>query len=227
MAPRTSVTVEVNSNGKRAKCKDSLGCNQPMKCRSKRSIAKCGNQIFESMGMSSTNQTVKLFNAVEGGNLSAVKNLIQETGPAVRQAKTCCTLLHTAAKANRTDIAAFLLKFIHPTVVNTDNQTPCHLAAMHGHLEVLQILLSDRETNHNLRDVNGKTYRDFLAVQLFKAVLWWKKFEIEKLLTLGADPDYDIGKMVHGTVSRELNVKTTRQLANALGRDSIVQMFPE
>lgn len=92
-----------------------------------------------------------------------VQVLIQETGPAVRKSSSHCTLLHTAAANNQLEMVLFLLGFIHPNVVNKDLQTPAHLAAMNGHLQVLKILLADEEMNPSKKDIYQRTYKELVS----------------------------------------------------------------
>lgn len=67
-----------------------------------------------------------------------------------------------------------------------------------------------------------------LDVPLIEAVLWWNNRErIQELLELGADPDYQAGKLVDGVLSRELHITTARQLALNLNREPILRMFPK
>ncbi|XP_068228137.1 uncharacterized protein [Palaemon carinicauda] len=172
-------------------------------------------------------KTTKIFDAVEKGDLETVMELIQDCGPAVRKAKCHSTLLHRAAANDHVALVRYLLRLIDPNVINKDGQTPTHLAAVNGHVASLKILLSDCNINPDKEDKDQKTYKDLLAAPLFKAVLWWNKKEIEELLKLGADPDYHAGGSVIGVLSRELQVTSARQLAQSLGRQTLVDMFPE
>lgn len=106
---------------------------------------------------------VAAFQAVENGNLEMVEDLVQITGAAITKSKTGCTLLHTAAGSNQPDVLLFLLNLISPNTVNMEGQTPAHLAAMKGHIQVLRILLADEDFNHNKRDNFGRTYKDLVS----------------------------------------------------------------
>ena len=103
-----------------------------------------------------------LFLAVGRGDLEAARELIEESGPSVRHSKSHCTLLHTAAANNHSKLVVFLLRFIHPNVVNNDHQTPAHMAAINGHTEALKILLADDDINPDIRDNSHRTFKDLV-----------------------------------------------------------------
>lgn len=107
----------------------------------------------DSEGLSVLQKMIQIFQAVEEGDLAMVKSLIHQTGSTLRKAKSRCTLLHTAAANNQIEIVAFLLKYISPNVINKDNQTPAHLAAIEGYTEVLKVLLADKDMKPDIRDV--------------------------------------------------------------------------
>ncbi|XP_042885069.1 uncharacterized protein LOC122261470 [Penaeus japonicus] len=167
----------------------------------------------------------QLFKAVENGDLVRVQELIQDTGAAVRRDKTRCTLLHAAASHNQPDVVMFLQKLISPSVTNKDGQTPAHVAAEKGHMQVLKLLVSDSDFDPDKQDNRHNTVKSLLGGHLFKAVLDGNQKQIERLLELGADPDSHGGNLVNGLLARELGVTTPRRLANALNMDSVVTMF--
>ncbi|XP_068227627.1 caspase-1-A-like [Palaemon carinicauda] len=225
MAPQFNTSEELNVNGKRKSPelevqspnkKSKVEFNFERKTRRSPEPERCQSR-----------KTTKIFDAVEKGDLETVMELIQDCGPAVRKAKCHSTLLHRAAANDHVALVRYLLRLIDPNVINKDGQTPVHVAAVNGHVASLKILLSDRNINPDKEDIEQKTYKDLLAAPLFKAVLWWNKKEIEELLKLGADPDYHAGGSVTGVLSRELQVTSARQLAQSLGRQTLVDMFPE
>ncbi|XP_042206440.1 uncharacterized protein LOC121855528 [Homarus americanus] len=167
----------------------------------------------------------EVFTAVESGDLERVQELLQDTGPAIRRQNTNCTLLHTAASYCQLDIVLFLLKLISPNIVNKDGQTPAHLAAVRGHTQLLRILLSDEEMNHDKRDNCHRTYKDLLSVPLYELVLRDIQTKVQELLKLGADPDYSVESLVDTVL--EHKVTTPRQLALVLHREAILSLFPK
>ncbi|XP_042857721.1 uncharacterized protein LOC122244006 [Penaeus japonicus] len=167
----------------------------------------------------------QLFKAVENGDLVRVQELIQDTGAAVRRNKTRCTLLHAAASHNQPDVVMFLQKLISPSVTNKDGQTPAHVAAEKGHVQVLKLLMSDSDFDADKGNSRNNAIKSLLGGHLFKAVLEGNKNQIKALLELGADPDSHGGSLVNGLLARELGVTTPRLLATALNMDWAVTMF--
>ncbi|XP_064115082.1 LOW QUALITY PROTEIN: uncharacterized protein LOC135221189 [Macrobrachium nipponense] len=168
----------------------------------------------------------EIFLAAERGDLREVKDLLQHTGPAVRKPCSRFTLLHVAALNNQKQIVEFLLEFINPNVVGSLNRTPAHLAALRGHLEVLQVLLADQETNPDIKNNLNQTYKDLLATHLFEAILSGNEKQTRGLLALGANPDCHPGNDTEGVLSRELHITTPRQLALSLNQESILMLLP-
>ncbi|XP_069174018.1 caspase Dronc isoform X2 [Procambarus clarkii] len=171
-----------------------------------------------------TNQ-MEVFEAIEEGKTQRVRELIQDTGPAIRRDNTDCTLLHVAAASNQLDVVLFLLKLINPNIVNKEGRTPAHLAAIKGHTQVLRILLADEELNHDKRDNSNRTYKDLLSAPLFEAVLGNNRSRVQELLKLGVDPDYHAGSLVEGLLEEELQVVTARHLALTLNQEPIIRLF--
>ncbi|XP_066989115.1 caspase Dronc-like isoform X2 [Macrobrachium rosenbergii] len=187
-------------------------------------ICSCRRELFSVPTLSTSSKKVcELFEAVDQGDIQKVKDLIQHVGPSVRNPDTGFTLLHSAALRNQKDIAEFLLELISPNVVSTQNQTPAHLAAQEGHLDVLKILLADREANPTIKDAQSLTCRDMLEDSLLRAILSGNTKRTSELLALGANPDCQ----VDGVVSRELDITTPRQLAVSLNHESILRLFPK
>ncbi|XP_047486245.1 uncharacterized protein LOC125037225 isoform X2 [Penaeus chinensis] len=167
----------------------------------------------------------QLFKAVEDGDMVRMQELIQDTGATVRKNKTRCTLLHAAATYNQPDMVMFLLKSISPNVTNKEGQTPAHVAAEKGHIQVLNLLVRDSDFEADKRDNRHNTVKSLLGGHLFKAILEGNKKEAGRLVELGADPDSHGGKLVNGLLARELGVTTPRLLANALSMEWAVTMF--
>ncbi|KAK8402665.1 hypothetical protein O3P69_000782 [Scylla paramamosain] len=166
-----------------------------------------------------------IVSAARDGYLRSVQQLLQKTGPSVLVLRGS-TLLHVAAEDNQVSVALFMMQFISPNAVNADGNTPAHLAARRGHTQVLSMLLRDPFLDITKRDRSGYTFKQWLCVPLFDAVLKWDNVKIKDLLSVGADPDLDAGGVVGGALVRELQVTTARQLARALGRDQqIAPMF--
>lgn len=111
---------------------------------------------------------MEVFTAAADGDLKKVQKMIQDTGPALREDQTDFTLLHAAAANNQPDVALFLLKLINPNITNNQGQTPAHVAAMRGHTQVLRILLSDEEMNHEKKDNFRMTYKDLVIINLLR-----------------------------------------------------------
>ncbi|XP_064114697.1 uncharacterized protein LOC135220961 [Macrobrachium nipponense] len=112
-------------------------------------------------GLSAVGKMISIFRAAEGGDLQTVRNLIHQTGPEIRKAKSRCTLLHVAAANNHIHIVKFLLKYISPNVINKNKQTPAHLAAMEGCTDILRTLLTHPRIITDMRDVWQRTYKDW------------------------------------------------------------------
>ncbi|XP_068234931.1 uncharacterized protein [Palaemon carinicauda] len=170
---------------------------------------------------------VQVFKAVEEGDLDALRKLLTETGPSIRNSKKNNTLLHTAAVNDQTDVFIHLLNLISPNVINRDSQTPAHVAASKGHTNILKILSSDKEFDPDKRDAKQRTFKDLLVAPLFKAVLNGDKKTAKTFLKLGADPDGHAGELVTGVLARELRVTSPRQLANTLYGQQFFGSFPQ
>ncbi|KAK7070329.1 hypothetical protein SK128_025806 [Halocaridina rubra] len=170
---------------------------------------------------------MEAFKAAEEGSTLKLQELVQDVGPGIREEKSNQTLLHTAAAHNQVDVVMFLLRLINPNVVNSERQTPAHIAARMGHTQVLRILLSDEDFCHEKLDINGRTYKDLLSVPLFNAVLDNNKTRVQELLRLGANPDCDAGCLTEGRLTPNIERSTARQLATHLNCKAILQVFPK
>ncbi|XP_068234932.1 uncharacterized protein [Palaemon carinicauda] len=178
-----------------------------------RFAAKTSKEYQDHSLLNISHQKALMFEAVQEGNIKLVKELISITGPTIRNDKDSCTLLHIAASNNQYDTVFHLLNFMNPNLINKDGQTPAHMAAREGHVQVLRLLLADKDIQPNKKDSQGRTYMDLLAGPLFDAVLKGEKNKISALLKLGANPDYDAGSFADGIMSKELRITTPRQLA--------------
>ncbi|XP_068203874.1 ankyrin repeat and SOCS box protein 2-like [Palaemon carinicauda] len=180
-----------------------------------------------SQSLSTVGRKMSIFRAAEVGDLQTVTSLIHQTGAETRKAKSRSTLLHVAAANNHIHIVKFLLKYISPNVVNRNKQTPAHVGAMEGSLDILRVLLTDPRTNKNMRDVWQRTYKDWLAGSLFEAVMASDEHQTRELLELGANPDCHAGSSLAYLPEEDLNVTTARQLAVFLGEEHILDKFAE
>lgn len=109
---------------------------------------------------------MEVFKAAADGDLKKVQKMIRDTGPALREDQTGFTLLHAASANSQPDVVLFLLKLIDPNITNNQGQTPAHVAAIRGHTQVLRILLSDEEINHEKKDNFRMTYKDLVIIKL-------------------------------------------------------------
>ncbi|CAL1582876.1 unnamed protein product [Knipowitschia caucasica] len=83
------------------------------------------------------------------------------------------TCLHWAAKQGKDELISQLLNFakangvsVNVNVRSSAGYTPLHLAAMHGHIQVVRVLLSDWEADLEARDYSGRRALQYLAPPL-------------------------------------------------------------
>ncbi|XP_065915162.1 transient receptor potential cation channel subfamily A member 1-like [Dysidea avara] len=113
------------------------------------------------------------------GNLSKLQQ-IKDHSKLSRKSQHGFTLLHHAAKENRTEIIEFLVsKGCDIDADDDDEQTALHKAAMFGHAETVKVLL-ENEANVNKVDGNGNT-------PLHIAVIRGGDIEVIKALAEKAD----------------------------------------
>ncbi|XP_041858071.1 ankyrin repeat domain-containing protein SOWAHC [Melanotaenia boesemani] len=79
------------------------------------------------------------------------------------------TCLHWAAKQGKAELLSQLLAFakentipVNVNVRSSAGYTPLHLAAMHGHTQVVRVLLSDWEADPEARDYSGRRAIQYL-----------------------------------------------------------------
>ncbi|XP_070770196.1 ankyrin repeat domain-containing protein SOWAHC [Enoplosus armatus] len=83
------------------------------------------------------------------------------------------TCLHWAAKQGKAELLSQLLAFakenaipVNVNVRSSAGYTPLHLAAMHGHTQVVRVLLSDWEADPDARDYSGRRAIQYLPPPL-------------------------------------------------------------
>uniref|UniRef100_A0A3Q3E8G1 Sosondowah ankyrin repeat domain family member C n=1 Tax=Labrus bergylta TaxID=56723 RepID=A0A3Q3E8G1_9LABR len=83
------------------------------------------------------------------------------------------TCLHWAAKQGNAELLSQLLDFakdnsipVNVNVRSSAGYTPLHLAAMHGHTQVVRVLLSDWEADPEARDYSGRRAIQYLSPPL-------------------------------------------------------------
>ncbi|XP_068185838.1 ankyrin repeat domain-containing protein SOWAHC [Antennarius striatus] len=83
------------------------------------------------------------------------------------------TCLHWAAKQGKAELLSRLLAFakensipVNVNVRSSAGYTPLHLAAMHGHTQVVRVLLSDWEADPDARDYGGRRAIQYLPPPL-------------------------------------------------------------
>uniref|UniRef100_A0A674P3I6 Sosondowah ankyrin repeat domain family member C n=1 Tax=Takifugu rubripes TaxID=31033 RepID=A0A674P3I6_TAKRU len=83
------------------------------------------------------------------------------------------TCLHWAAKQGKAELLSQLLAFakenaipVNVNVRSSAGYTPLHLAAMHGHTQVVRVLLSDWEADPEARDYSGRRAIQYLPPPL-------------------------------------------------------------
>ncbi|XP_056289349.1 ankyrin repeat domain-containing protein SOWAHC [Pseudoliparis swirei] len=89
---------------------------------------------------------------------------------AKRDFVTGFTCLHWAAKQGKAELLTQLLVFskdnaipVNVNVRSSAGYTPLHLAAMHGHTQVVRVLLSDWEADPEARDYSGRRAIQYLS----------------------------------------------------------------
>ncbi|KAI9538249.1 hypothetical protein NQZ68_016258 [Dissostichus eleginoides] len=89
---------------------------------------------------------------------------------AKRDFVTGFTCLHWVAKQGKAELLSQLLAFakensipVNVNVRSSAGYTPLHLAAMHGHTQVVRVLLSDWEADPEARDYSGRRAIQYLA----------------------------------------------------------------
>uniref|UniRef100_A0A8C4DJG1 Sosondowah ankyrin repeat domain family member C n=1 Tax=Dicentrarchus labrax TaxID=13489 RepID=A0A8C4DJG1_DICLA len=92
---------------------------------------------------------------------------------AKRDFVTGFTCLHWAAKQGKAELLSQLLVFakenaipVNVNVRSSAGYTPLHLAAMHGHTQVVRVLLSDWEADPEARDYSGRRAIQYLSPPL-------------------------------------------------------------
>uniref|UniRef100_A0A8C3B0E2 Sosondowah ankyrin repeat domain family member C n=1 Tax=Cyclopterus lumpus TaxID=8103 RepID=A0A8C3B0E2_CYCLU len=92
---------------------------------------------------------------------------------AKRDFVTGFTCLHWAAKQGKAELLTQLLVFskenaipVNVNVRSSAGYTPLHLAAMHGHTQVVRVLLSDWEADPEARDYSGRRAIQYLSPPL-------------------------------------------------------------
>ncbi|XP_053296379.1 ankyrin repeat domain-containing protein SOWAHC [Pleuronectes platessa] len=92
---------------------------------------------------------------------------------AKRDFVTGFTCLHWAAKQGKAELISQLLAFakenatpVNVNVRSSAGYTPLHLAAMHGHTQVVRVLLSDWEADPEARDYSGRRAIQYLSPPL-------------------------------------------------------------
>nr|XP_057938698.1 ankyrin repeat domain-containing protein SOWAHC [Doryrhamphus excisus] len=92
---------------------------------------------------------------------------------AKRDFVTGFTCLHWAAKQGKAELLSQLLTFakdngvpVNVNVRSSAGYTPLHLAAMHGHTQVVRVLLSDWEADPEARDYSGRRAIQYLPAPL-------------------------------------------------------------
>ncbi|XP_054644341.1 ankyrin repeat domain-containing protein SOWAHC [Dunckerocampus dactyliophorus] len=92
---------------------------------------------------------------------------------AKRDFVTGFTCLHWAAKQGKAELLSQLLTFakdnavpVNINVRSSAGYTPLHLAAMHGHTQVVRVLLADWEADPEARDYSGRRAIQYLPAPL-------------------------------------------------------------
>ncbi|XP_049584633.1 ankyrin repeat domain-containing protein SOWAHC [Syngnathus scovelli] len=83
------------------------------------------------------------------------------------------TCLHWAAKQGKAELLSQLLNFakdngvyVNVNVRSSAGYTPLHLAAIHGHIQVMRVLMSDWEADPEVRDYSGRRAIQYLPAPL-------------------------------------------------------------
>ncbi len=99
--------------------------------------------------------------AAAGGDAEKVRELLEAGGEVNAPDEFGSAALHRAIVQNRTEVVELLLN--HPQIdarrVDDDGFAPIHLAAMHGHVECMRLLLADAALGVSVNDVddNGRS----------------------------------------------------------------------
>ncbi|TDH10153.1 hypothetical protein EPR50_G00072110 [Perca flavescens] len=100
---------------------------------------------------------------------SGHKRTVFSLSPAVGQARSATTALHWAAKHGNKDMASLVANagadVNTKSHVSTQGYTPLHIAALHGHRHILDLLLVTYGAKDNLRDYSGHLARHYLNIK--------------------------------------------------------------
>ncbi|KAF1390036.1 hypothetical protein PFLUV_G00053900 [Perca fluviatilis] len=100
---------------------------------------------------------------------SGHKRTVFSLSPAVGQARSATTALHWAAKHGNKDMASLVANagadVNTKSHVSTQGYTPLHIAALHGHRHILDLLLVTYGAKDNLRDYSGHLACHYLNIK--------------------------------------------------------------
>ncbi|KAI3864909.1 hypothetical protein MKW92_048025 [Papaver armeniacum] len=107
-----------------------------------------------------------LFNAVKIGDLECVESLLRRNPSLIHQLTVCDKLssLHIAAANGQIQIVSMMLgKSINPDLLNRNKQTPLMLAAMHGKIECVEMLILAGANILMFDSLSGRTCLHYAA----------------------------------------------------------------
>ena len=124
-------------------------------------------------------------------------------------------------------VKEFVLKGVNVNKVNMDGNTPLHLAALWGHLKIVEFLVGDCKVSVNTVNNDGETPLHLAA--------WWDRLDIAQyLVEIGKvnifmrDPlGYLPGEMSIWKVVAEYLMDCAREQILAAARNALVQLPDE
>lgn len=129
-----------------------------------------------------TNGFTALFYATKAQNKDYVETLLEAGASQDAPYNRLQSPLHCAAKAQNTEIADLLLLHGAPVNLLIDNQTPLHIAVLHNHTPLLQLLLDKYHADPNAHGQGN-------APPLHYAIALKYLNTVQYLLNQGADPN--------------------------------------
>ncbi|XP_029470390.1 ankyrin repeat domain-containing protein SOWAHB-like isoform X1 [Rhinatrema bivittatum] len=100
------------------------------------------------------------------GNVPTLSHLLkQEPSLALKKDFTSGTALHWAAKHGKMDMTVLLVKAGADVNTRAGGYTPLHIAALHGHRQIMELLILDYGAKQTVRDYSGRLPAQYLKLE--------------------------------------------------------------